>query len=289
MNPASPKSKKKGKRRRISTSLSPNNSTSKAAKNVLELSHELSGLIERLGDGSHYENELEKSRAVPGDPIISSSQLSNSSKRFFKQKPCKSMTKRRTFTKIAEFESEQECDYHIRSTHPHTVVTTHNDIVRCTLCVNNDKHKMSSKYLKCKCGLKDCSFGYRINKCINDNIWVLSQGGFHPELIEEIEDDEGITVKPVHRKHKKKYGLALRIKLLINGKNLKKISSLNFSYWMFFLLKEWLEHDDIITPKRLLSKIINRRKKESIKSKQERNPKYDFSKQIIPSLKQVTN
>jgi hypothetical protein len=53
--------------------------------------------------------------------------------------------------------------------------------------------------------------------------------------------------------------------------------------------KEWLENDDIITPKRLLSRIINRRKKESIKSKQERNTKYDFSKQIIPSLKQVIN
>ena len=50
----------------------------------------------------------------------------------------KSMTKRRTFTKIGEFESEEDWDYHIRSTHPHAVVTTHNDFARCTLCVNND-------------------------------------------------------------------------------------------------------------------------------------------------------
>ncbi len=220
MNPASPKSKNKGKRRRSSTSLSPNKSSSKAAKNVLELSNELTALIERCGDGSDHENELDKSRAVPGEPLISSSQLSNSSKTHFKQKPCKSMTKRRTFTKIGDYETEEDCDYHIRSTHPHAVVTSHNDFARCTLCVNNDKHKMISKYLKCKCGIKDCNFGYRINKCLNGNIWVLAQGGFHPELIEEIEDDDGVTVKSVHQKPKKKYGLALRIKLLINGNSI---------------------------------------------------------------------
>jgi hypothetical protein len=50
---------------------------------------------------------------------------------------------------------------------------------------------------------------------------------------------------------------------------------------------EWLENDDIITPKRLLSKIISRRYKESQKRKHERNIKYDFSKEILPSLKQV--
>jgi len=50
---------------------------------------------------------------------------------------------------------------------------------------------------------------------------------------------------------------------------------------------EILEQDDIITPKRLLSKIINRRKREANKNKDERNPKYEFSKNILPSLKQV--
>jgi hypothetical protein len=50
---------------------------------------------------------------------------------------------------------------------------------------------------------------------------------------------------------------------------------------------EILEQDDIITPKRLLSKIINRRKREANKNKEERNPKYEFSKNILPSLKQV--
>ena len=50
---------------------------------------------------------------------------------------------------------------------------------------------------------------------------------------------------------------------------------------------EWLENDDIITTKRLLSKIISRRYKESKKKKHERNVKHDFSKEILPTLKQV--
>ena len=86
MNPASPKNK--NKRRRSRTSLSPNKSAKKAAKKVLELSQELSSIIDRLGDGSTHENELEKS-GVPGEPIISSSQISNSSKTSFREKPMK--------------------------------------------------------------------------------------------------------------------------------------------------------------------------------------------------------
>ena len=103
MNPTSTKSKKKTK---ITSLLLSNNSSCKAANNILELSHELS---EKLDDGgSHYENKLETSRAVPGNPILSSSCLSNYSQSCFKQRSFKSMTKKkRNFTKIANFQSKQ--------------------------------------------------------------------------------------------------------------------------------------------------------------------------------------
>ena len=38
------------------------------------------------------------------------------------------------------------------------------------------------------------------------------------KLIEEIEDNDGITEKPFHRKSNKKYGLAVSIKLLLMEK-----------------------------------------------------------------------
>ena len=62
MNPV--KVKDTNKRRRSSISLSPNKSQNKAAKNALELSNKLTDLIERLGDGSVHENELNKSGSV---------------------------------------------------------------------------------------------------------------------------------------------------------------------------------------------------------------------------------
>ena len=219
MNPV--KIKDTNKRRRSSTSLSPNKSQNKAAKNALELSNELSGLIERLGDGSVHENELNKSGSVMAEPLISSSQVSNSSttKKCFLQKN-KNLKRRRVFAQIGEYKTEQECDCYIRSTHPFPIVTSHNDFVRCTLCEDHDKHKMSAKYLNCKCGKKNCNFGYRINKCtkVVNSTWVLASGGFHPvELIEEINEDAGVQVKTPNRRPKKKYGIALRIKMLING------------------------------------------------------------------------
>ena len=51
-----------------------------------------------------------------------------------------------------------------------------------------------------------------------NSTWVLASGGFHPvELIEEINEDAGVQVKTPNRRPKKKYGIALRIKMLING------------------------------------------------------------------------
>ena len=56
---------------------------------------------------------------------------------------------------------------------------------------------------------------------------------------------------------------------------------------MISLMTGWLEEDDLITPRRLLSRIINKRKKELDKPLKERNEKYAYNKCIIPSIKQV--
>ena len=74
--------------------------------------------------------------------------------------------------------------------------------------------------LNCKCCKKNFNFGYRINKCtkVLNSTWVLASGGFHPvELIEEINEDAGVQEKTPNQRPKKKYGIALRIKMLING------------------------------------------------------------------------
>ena len=66
------------------------------------------------------------------------------------------------------------------------------------------------------------------------------------------------------QKPKKRYGIALKVKEI---------------------LTKWLAKDDLITPIRVLSRLINRRKANT----QAKNPnsKYVFSKSLLPSLKQV--
>ena len=68
--------------------------------------------------------------------------------------------------------------------------------------------------------LKIAILQYRINKCNkNDSNWFLANGGIHPaEHVSEIVKDNGILVKSFNRKPKKRYGIAIRIKLIINGK-----------------------------------------------------------------------
>lgn len=56
------------------------------------------------------------------------------------------------------------------------------------------------------------------------------------------EDDVGVSIK--NKRPTKRYGIALTMISLMTG---------------------WLEEDDLITPRRLLSRIINKRKKERIR------------------------
>ena len=79
---------------------------------------------------------------------------------------------------------------------------------------------MVCKYYQCKCGMKECNFGFRVTSCLQNSTsdWFLAQGGLHPfEIIVEEEGDDGVPVIRPHQKPKKKYGIAMLIKLLING------------------------------------------------------------------------
>jgi hypothetical protein len=94
------------KRRRSKTSLSPD----KAATKAIELSQQLDSLIERCSNNESRTEELNNCASINGEPLITSSQTQKTS---FSGKNIK---KRRVFSKIAEFKSEEECDYHIRTT-----------------------------------------------------------------------------------------------------------------------------------------------------------------------------
>ena len=83
--------------------------------------------------------------------------------------------------------------------------------------------------------------------------WILSQSGHH---------DLSLNIQ----KPKKMYGIPLVIQSLFN---------------------EILEHNEEISPKRLLNKIVVARKKNEKKKSDERNAKYDFPIKFIPDLKQV--
>jgi len=213
MNPVKISNKQTAnKRRRSKTSLSPDKATTKA----IELSQQLDSLIERCSNNESRTEELNNSASINGEPLITSSQTQKTS---FSGKNIK---KRRVFSKIAEFKSEEECDYHIRTTNRYPTIITHNDPTKCSLCISHDSHKMISKYYKCKCGLKECNFGYRVTKCNSSSSnWFLSSGGLHPcENISDIEEENeevAINVRSQKLKPKKKYGIAIRIKLLING------------------------------------------------------------------------
>ena len=77
----------------------------------------------------------------------------------------------------------------------------------------------------------------------------------------------------------KKIKIRLKCQIVLLPKNVscKKIK----------ILKEGESSHKLVNIKLNKSKIISRRYKESQKRKHERNVKYDFSKEILPSLKQV--
>jgi hypothetical protein len=101
-------------------------------------------------------------------------------------------------------------------------------------------------------------------------VCYLFQSGVHADPnLQIIEEEENGTLKVKSpQKLKMRYGIALHVQNIV---------------------KSWLAKDDLITPRRVLSRLINRRKANSeAKTKSKKfNEKYVFSKSLLPSLKQV--
>ena len=202
-------------------------------------------------------------------PIASSSQtsiLSTQRQSANNLNKLKSMKRRAVYSAVNEFKNEAAVDDYIRENNSFPIFTTNNNPNNCTLCHNDDKHKMQVKYLKCSCKNDWCSLKYVIKRCIHSSTCYFSQAGTHLDPEKALIQDDSVGVSIKNKRPTRRYGLALTMVNLIN---------------------EWLEEDDLITPRRLLSRIINKRKKELEKSVKERNDKYVYNKCLIPSIKQV--
>ena len=206
-----------------------------------------------------------------GSPLAASSQTSVNQSTHFIPKNLKNFTKRASYNKIGIFDNVEEVDTHLRSNNEYPIITTNNNPNNCTICsYNDDKHKMQAKYMKCSCAKDWCTLKYVMRRCFNETTCHLYKSGIHADpdmsLIQEVDEDEGVAIRAPKKKPKVRYGIALHVKSILTN---------------------WLEKDDLITPRRLLLKLINRRKKNLKLNKEERNEKYCFSSFMLPSLLQV--
>jgi hypothetical protein len=209
---------------------------------------------------------------LPNDNITSSQNKTssiNSTSNF--QSNLKKNLKRSKFIAVDEFENEITVDAYIRTKNSYPITVTNGNKVNCTLCLHNDdNHQMKAKYMKCNCKKEWCTLKYLIKKCPNSDVCYLFQSGVHADPnLQIIEEEENGTLKVKSpQKLKMRYGIALHVQNIV---------------------KSWLAKDDLITPRRVLSRLINRRKANSeAKTKSKKfNEKFVFSKSLLPSLKQV--
>ena len=176
-------------------------------------------------------------------------------------------TNKRNFKLLKTFDNLKEMDDYIRTYNEFSLKTTHNSNVNCThcgKCSSFNKHKMSQIYMKCTCGMKTCSLAYKINHCEKNDFFILSECGAHIEPDEF--EESSINVRTSKQRPKKRFGIAIRIQQI---------------------LQKWLKKDCSRTAKKLLIDLIIRRKENLKKPIDEQNEKYSFSKNLLPSLKQV--
>ena len=110
-----------------------------------------------------------------------------------------------------------------------------------------------------------------MTRCQRGTNWILYKNGEH--LLESTNDtlnnsiSESITVRANNKqKPRQKHGVALKTIDIFNG---------------------WLKKDSSLTGQQLLNKLIQHRKNNSKKNPNEKNSRYMFSKNLLPSLQQV--
>jgi hypothetical protein len=188
--------------------------------------------------------------SLPCDNLTSSQTSSlNATSNF--QTNLKKNLKISKFISVDEFENEIKVDAYIRTKNAYPINVTNGNKVNCTVCLHNDdNHQMKAKYMKCNCKIEWCSLKYLIKKCPNSDVCYLFQSGLHADPnLQIIEEEEGVPIKVKSgQKPKQRYGIALQVQNIV---------------------KSWLAKDDLITPRRVLGRLINRRKANSNAKKEE--------------------
>ena len=242
MNPYKSPSKIKPKAKK-SKSKKKSISPTKSINDFLEESH-ISTLHLSTGSIKSLNSSINTSLSAPVASSSQSNNLSTQRQHANNINKLKALKRRAVYSEVNEFKNEAAVDEFIRENNSYPIFTTNNNPNNCTICHNDDKHKMHVKYLKCSCKNEWCNLKYVIKRCIHSSTCYLSQAGMHldPALSLIQEDDVGVSIK--NKRPTKRYGIALTMISLMTG---------------------WLEEDDLITPRRLLSRIINKRKKERIR------------------------
>ena len=169
--------------------------------------------------------------------------------------------KRKVYTFIRTFDALVDIDIYVRTASKNGYKISHNNgLVKCSLCAHNhDKHDMQQQYWFCLCGDPACDLAWKINKCEKGSEWYFAQSGeFHPK--------EYVFVRAPGHLPKKRYGIALNVQEIYAS---------------------WLKKNETLTACDLRNKLIEIRKENMNLPKDDRDPIYDFSKQLLPTLTQV--
>ena len=205
-------------------------------------------------DKSYLEHLVLENSGAPLD-ASSPKKLSKESK--------KNGKKRKNYKFVKTFNELSEVDAYVRTVSINGYKVSHNNgLVKCSICPHNfDKHERDQRYWKCACGDKSCELGWKVNKCENNNTWYFAQTG-------ELHEKDYVKVRAPNQLPKKRYGIAINVKIIYT---------------------KWLDKNDSLTALDLRNRLIGKIKanKDLPKNDSSRNEMYCFSKNLIPSLKQV--
>ena len=181
MNPSKSSNKKtsKGSKRYAKKSLSP---PKKVDEHIESLSSSINSVRSHHINGSNQSFHLNLSNISKSDqPIAARSQIASTSSCFQPAK-LKNMRSRVKYQIVEHFDNETEADTYLRENNSYPFIIINNNLSNCTIChVNDDQHKMQSKYLKCSCKKEWCNLKYVIKRCCGRDDCSLSKSGIHAD------------------------------------------------------------------------------------------------------------
>jgi hypothetical protein len=234
----------------------PNKEFAKSTTNVCSLAQDLQESIDGFvsgddDDDDFAQNDCDSDTSLNLDEILSPEKTEKKTK-----------SRKNYRNNIQEFESLELVDVYLRTV-SHIFKKSHSSKVQCSACnANHDKHLMEQIYFVCQCGI-DCGLGWRaVSCCKEDSTWCLYQAG----QLHELDPNIRKKLRAIGQKVPAPNGIALLVRNIY---------------------KDWLERDDMMSAKRLLIKLTEKRRKQAKRNKSERIEKYDFDQQLLPTLKQT--